>query len=122
MERVKRALEVAEFFRSGSLGAYWDAGRDKTEKIDAATDHHRTPTSLCQAVGSDELVDDYPKSCPRRRKMVELIRTSHFDDVGVCFDLGTCAHWGRLNRPPDFEIVRGLVRSTNVHDKTAGAR
>jgi sugar phosphate isomerase/epimerase len=43
-----------------------------------------------------------------------MIRTAHFDDVGICFDFGHAHMMGSMNEA--FEIVRKQVWSTHVHD------
>ncbi len=45
---------------------------------------------------------------------MSTMQTSHFDDVGVCFDFGH-AHI-MSNVAEAFEILRSHIRSTHVHD------
>jgi sugar phosphate isomerase/epimerase len=50
---------------------------------------------------------------------VEFIQTSHFDDVGVCFDFGHAHLSNEVVQA--FEILKNHIRSTHVHDN-AGDR
>src|SRR5438046_2044423 len=72
--------------------------------------------AFSKPLGVTMLVENIPNELSTPEKLVELIRTSHFDDVGVCFDFGH-AHIDS-SIAPDFEIVRDYVRSTHVHDNT----
>jgi len=48
---------------------------------------------------------------------VEFIRTSHLDDVGVCFDCGHAHMMGGI--PEAFETLKPHICSTHVHDNNA---
>jgi sugar phosphate isomerase/epimerase len=50
---------------------------------------------------------------------VEFIHSTHFDDVGVCFDLGHAHIMSSVAEA--FEILKGYIHSTHVHDN-AGDR
>ena len=52
-------------------------------------------------------------------KLVEFIQITHFDDVGVCFDLGHAHIMGKVAEA--FEILKRYIHSTHVHDN-AGER
>jgi sugar phosphate isomerase/epimerase len=45
---------------------------------------------------------------------VEFITSAHFEDVGVCLDLGHAHMLGGV--APAFEILKDHIRSTHVHD------
>jgi len=47
-------------------------------------------------------------------KIVEFIQKTHFDDVGVCFDVGHAHLLGSI--PEAFEILKPYVCSTHIHD------
>src|SRR5258706_16094143 len=70
--------------------------------------------AFAKPLGVTMLVENIPNELSTPEKLVEMIRTSHFDDVGVCFDF-VHAHIASAVAP-DFETVRDYVRSTHVHD------
>jgi sugar phosphate isomerase/epimerase len=43
-----------------------------------------------------------------------MIRGAHFDDVGVCFDVGHAHMAGSVREA--FEILRSHICSTHIHD------
>jgi len=60
------------------------------------------------------LLENIPNEMSAPDRLVELIQTSHFDDVGVCFDVGH-AHI-MSNVAEAFEILKDHIRSTHLHD------
>jgi len=60
------------------------------------------------------LLENIPNELSTPERLVEMIHTAHFDDVGVCFDFGH-AHIVSSVRE-GFETLRGHIRSTHVHD------
>jgi len=60
------------------------------------------------------LLENIPNELSTPEKLVEMIRGAHFDDVGVCFDVGH-AHIMTSVREA-FEILRGYICSTHLHD------
>jgi sugar phosphate isomerase/epimerase len=118
MDEIKRALEVAEVLPFRFLVQHiGDAGESYDEKkADAAMSTIEHLRAFAKPLGVVVLVENIPNDLSTPEKLVELIRTSHFDDVGVCFDFGH-AHISS-SVAPDFEILKDLVRSTHVHDNT----
>jgi sugar phosphate isomerase/epimerase len=60
------------------------------------------------------LLENIPNELSTPERLVELIHTSHFGDVGVCFDTGH-AHI-MSNVPAAYETVKPYIHSTHVHD------
>jgi sugar phosphate isomerase/epimerase len=60
------------------------------------------------------LLENIPNELSTPERLVEFIQTSHFDDVGICFDVGH-AHI-MTDVPQAFELLKNYVRSTHVHD------
>lgn len=118
MDEIKRALEVAEVLPFRFLVQHiGDAGESYDEKkFDATMTTIEHLRAFAKPLGVTMLVENIPNELSTPEKLVELIRTSHFEDVGVCFDFGH-AHIASAIAP-DFEIVRDYVRSTHVHDNT----
>jgi sugar phosphate isomerase/epimerase len=60
------------------------------------------------------LLENIPNELSTPERLLEMIHTAHFDDVGICFDLG---HANMMNSVAEsFEILRKHVCSTHVHD------
>ena len=116
MDEIKRALEVAEIIpfkymvqHLGDAGDQFD--EHKFEAIQTSIEHLR---AFAKPLGVSILVENIPNELSTPDRLVEVIKTSHFNDVGVCFDFGH-AHI-HSNVVSDFKIVKDHVRSTHVHD------
>ena len=116
MDEVKRAIEVAEQipFRFlvqhvGVSGDEWDP--KKSEAAMTSLEHLR---AFAKPLGVTVLVENIPNELSTPEHLVELIRAAHFDDVGVCFDVGHANIMGGVL--PAFEQLKPLIRSTHVHD------
>jgi sugar phosphate isomerase/epimerase len=70
--------------------------------------------AFAKPLGVRILLENIPNELSEPDKLVEMIRSAHFDDVGICFDFGH-AHIISSVRAA-FEIVRAHVQSTHVHD------
>jgi sugar phosphate isomerase/epimerase len=70
--------------------------------------------AFAKPLGVRILLENIPNELSTPEKLVEFIQAAHFEDVGVCFDLGH-AHL-MSNVPEAFEILKGYIRSTHVHD------
>jgi sugar phosphate isomerase/epimerase len=60
------------------------------------------------------LLDNIPNELSTPERLVEMIRMAHFEDVGVCFDVGHAHMAGDL--PAAFETLKSLIHSTHIHD------
>ena len=116
MDEIKRAIEVAEQIpfqyliqHIGVSGEYFDD--KKFESAMTAVEHLR---AFAKPLGVRILVENIPNDFSTPEKLVEFIRTAHFDDVGVCFDLGH-AHL-TTTVAEAFETLKDHIRSTHVHD------
>jgi sugar phosphate isomerase/epimerase len=116
MDEIKRALEIAEQipFRFliqhlGTTGESFD--ERKLEAAMTSVEHLR---AFAKPLGVRILLENIPNELATPDRLVEFIRASHFDDVGVCFDFGH-AHL-ETSVTEAFEIVKSHVRSTHVHD------
>jgi sugar phosphate isomerase/epimerase len=116
MDEIKRALEVAEIipfrFLVQHIGDPNESFDDR--KFDAAMTTIEHLRAFAKPLGVTVLVENIPNDLSTPEKLVELIRTSHFDDVGVCFDFGHAHIMGTVAR--EFETVRDYIRSTHIHD------
>lgn len=116
MDEIKRTLEVAEQipfrFLIQHLGMPQEAFSDKKfEDAMTSIEHLR---AFAKPLGVRILLENIPNEISTPERLVEMIHTAHFDDVGVCFDFGH-AHLMSSVRE-SFEILRKYICSTHVHD------
>src|SRR6202165_5260499 len=116
MDEIKRAIEIAEQipfrFLVQHMGTSGESSDDrKFESAMISIEHLR---AFAKPLGVRILLENIPNELSTPDKLVEFIQTSHFDDVGVCFDFGH-AHM-TSNVIEAFETLKNHVRSTPVHD------
>jgi sugar phosphate isomerase/epimerase len=116
MDEIKRALEIAEQipfrFLVQHIGVANEAFDDhKFEAAMTSVEHLR---AFAKPLGVRILVENIPNELSTPDRLVEFIRTSHMEDVGVCFDVGHAHLMGGVVQ--DFEILKGHICSTHIHD------
>lgn len=116
MDEICRAIAVAEVipFRylvlhAGVVGEAFD--EHKFEGALTSIEHLR---AFAKPLGVRLLVENIPNELTTPEKLVELIRTLHYDDIGVCLDLGH-AHL-EPGVEAAIETLKPLIRSVHVHD------
>ena len=116
MDEIKRALEIAEQipfrFLVQHLGAPNEGFDDR--KFEAAMTSIEHLRAFAKPLGVRLLLENIPNDLSTPDKLVEFIQTTHFDDVGVCFDIGHAHIMGSVNEA--FEILKQHIRSTHLHD------
>src|SRR5689334_6962380 len=116
MDEVKRALEIAEQipfrFLVQHLGTQNESFSDK--KFEAAMTSIEHLRAFAKPLGVRILLENIPNELSTPDRLVEMIRTAHFDDVGVCFDFGHAHMMSSVGE--GFEVLRNYIRSTHVHD------
>jgi sugar phosphate isomerase/epimerase len=116
MDEIKRAIEVAEVlpFRFLVLHAGVSGEQFDDHKFEGALTSIEHLHAFAKPLGVSLLLENIPNELTAPEKLVELIRTLHYDDIGVCLDLG------HANLHPGveaaFEILKPLIRSVHVHD------
>src|SRR5450631_2970750 len=106
MDEIKRALELAEQipfrFLIQHIGVTGEAYDDhKFEAAMTSVEHLR---AFAKPLGVRILLENIPNELSTPEKLVELIRGAHFEDVGVCFDVGHAHIMGDV--APAFEILK----------------
>lgn len=116
MDEIKRAIEVAEvvpfrflILHSGISGESFD--EQKFEGAITSVEHLH---AFAKPLGVRILLENIPNELTAPEKLVELIRTLHFDDLGVCLDLGH-AHLSP-GIASAIETLKPHIRSIHVHD------
>jgi len=116
MDEVKRALEIAEQipfrFLIQHLGLPNEGFSEK--KFESAMTSIEHLRAFAKPLGVRILLENIPNELSTPDKLMEMIHTAHFDDVGICFDFGHAHMMSSVSGA--FEIVRAQVRSTHVHD------
>ncbi len=116
MDEVKRALEIAEQipfrFLIQHLGVPNEEFSEK--KFDAAMTSIEHLRAFAKPLGVRILLENIPNELSTPERLVEMVHTAHFDDVGFCFDFGHAHMTGSVS--PAFESMRSQTWSTHVHD------
>jgi sugar phosphate isomerase/epimerase len=116
MDEIKRALEVAETlpfrFLILHLGEREDSwGPRALEHSITALEHLR---AFANPLGVKLLVENLQGDVARPSHLVEILTAGHFQDIGVCLDVGH-AHLGD-GVASTLSEVNAYVRSSHLHD------
>lgn len=116
MDEIKRALEIAEQIPFRFLIQHMGASGESfsEQKFEAAMTSMEHLRAFARPLGVRILLENIPNELCTPDKLMEFIQSSHFDDVGVCFDFGHAHIMSDV--PQAFEILRSHIRSTHVHD------
>ena len=116
MDEIKRAIELAEQipfrFLIQHIGTPNESYNER--KFEAAMTSVEHLRAFAKPLGVRVLLENIPNELSEPDRLVEFIRTAHFDDVGVCFDTGH-AHM-MSDVASAFEAVKSHVHSTHIHD------
>jgi sugar phosphate isomerase/epimerase len=116
MDEIKRALEIAEQipfrFLVQHLGTPNESFSEK--KFESAMTSIEHLRAFAKPLGVRILLENIPNELSTPERLMEMIHTAHFDDIGICFDFGHANMMGSVSEA--FEIVRKLICSTHVHD------
>jgi sugar phosphate isomerase/epimerase len=116
MDEIKRALEIAEQipfrFLVQHIGLSGESFDDR--KFDAAMTSVEHLRAFAKPLGVRILLENIPNELSSPDKLVEMIKGAHFDDVGVCFDIGHAHLMSSVWEA--FEILRPHIQSTHLHD------
>jgi sugar phosphate isomerase/epimerase len=116
MDEIKRAIEVAEVipFRFLILHAGVAGEQFDEHKFEGALTSVEHLHAFAKPLGVRLLLENIPNQLTVPEKLVELIQTLHYDDIGVCLDLG------HAHLEPGVEAaidsLKPLIRSVHVHD------
>ncbi len=116
MDEIKRALEAAEIlpfrFLVLHLGERNDVWDERTlENALTAIEHLQ---AFARPLGVRLLLENIQNEVTEPKHLVEIIRTGHFDQVGVCFDSG---HANLMQGVAEtLGELKPLIASTHLHD------
>ena len=116
MDEIKRAIEVAEVipFRFLVLHIGVSGEHFSEQKFEWALTSVEHLRAFAKPLGVSLLLENIPNELTAPQKLVELIRTLHYEDVGVCLDLGH-AHL-EPGVEEAMETLKPFLRSIHVHD------
>ncbi len=116
MDEIKRALEIAEQIPFRFLIQHLGTGNEtfSERKVEAAMTSIEHLRAFAKPLGVRILLENIPNELSTPDKLVDFIHAAHFDDVGVCFDLGHAHMAGSVSEA--FEILKSHICSTHVHD------
>ena len=116
MDEIKRALEIAEQIPFRFLVQHLGTNNESFDerKLEAAMTSVEHLRAFAKPLGVRILLENIPNELSTPDKLMEMIHTAHFDDVGICFDFGHAHMMGSVREA--FEIVRAQICSTHVHD------
>jgi sugar phosphate isomerase/epimerase len=116
MDEIKRALEVAEQIPYRYLVQHiGTAGEEFSErKLDAAMTSVEHLRAFAKPLGVKILLENIPNQLSTPERIVEFLNTTHFEDVGACFDFGHAHLMSSVLEA--FETLKEHIRSTHVHD------
>ncbi len=115
-DEIKRAIEVAELAPFQFLVQHVGVGHEDADehKLDAAMSSLEHLHAFAKPLGVQLLVENITNELSTPEKLMELLHAGHFDDIGVCFDVG---HAHIMSSVPEaFAVLKDRIRSTHVHD------
>jgi sugar phosphate isomerase/epimerase len=118
MDEIKRALEIAEQIPFRFLVQHLGVGNETftDQKFEAAMTSIEHLRAFARPLGVRILLENIPNELATPDKLVEFIQTTHFDDVGICFDIGHAHIMGSV--PDAFEIMKNQICSTHLHENS----
>ncbi len=116
MDEIKRALEIAEQIPFRFLIQHIGVPNETFDerKFEAAMTSVEHLRAFAKPLGVRILVENIPNELATPERLVEFIQATHFDDVGVCFDIGHAHIMSDVFSA--FEILKDHIRSTHIHD------
>src|SRR6266700_2602606 len=116
MDEIKRALEIAEQIPFRFLVQHIGKSDESFDerKLEAAITSIEHLRAFAKPLGVRILLENIPNELATPDRLVEFIHLTHFDDVGVCFDVGH-AHI-MSNVAEALEILKSHILSTHIHD------
>ncbi|HUI85032.1 MAG TPA: sugar phosphate isomerase/epimerase family protein [Candidatus Binatia bacterium] len=116
LDEIKRALEVAEQAPFRFLVQHVGVGDEEASgrKQEAAISSLEQLQIFARPLGVQLLVENIPNELSTPEKLIGLLDTGGFPDIGVCFDLGHAHIMSSVKQA--FDVMKDRIRSTHVHD------
>ncbi len=117
MDEIKRTIEVAEQIPFRFLVQHIGKGGETFSEhkfFDAAMSSIEHLQAFAKPLGVRVLLENTPNELSTPERLVELVQTAHFDDVGFCFDIGHA--FLETSVEAAFSVMKDRIRSTHIHD------
>ena len=116
MDEIKRAIESAEILPFRYLNLHIGLAGDffEEQKFEHALSSVEHLRAFARPLGVRLLLENIPGELATPVRLAELIRALHYDDIGICLDLGHAHMESGIGQA--FESVSPLLRSVHVHD------
>lgn len=116
MDEIKRALETAEVAPFRFLVQHVGLGHESYDprKFEAALSSIEHLRAFARPLGVSLLLENIPNELSTPEKLMELIKTLHYEDLGICFDTGHAHIMSSVHQA--FGVMEQRIRSTHVHD------
>ena len=116
MDEVKRALEAAEVLPFLSCAIHLGNRTERWDEVNlehalTALEHLR---AFARPLGVQLLVENMEGEFATPEHLLEVLRVGHFDDIGVCLDVGH-AHLGD-GATEALDILAEKVQELHLHD------
>jgi len=117
MDEVKRSIEAAERspFRSVTLHLGLKDERWNTRALENSLTAIEHLKAFAQPLGVQVLVENLQNDVTTPEHLLEILRTGHFDNVGVTLDLGH-AHLSDGGIDAAFELLKPRIAELHLHD------
>jgi sugar phosphate isomerase/epimerase len=116
MDEIKRAIEVAEYapfrFLVQHVGRSDEA--DDPRKFEAALSSIEHLRAFARPLGVSLLVENIPNDFSTPERLMELLKSLHYPDLGVCFDTGHAHFMSSVHQA--FGVLEQRILSTHIHD------
>jgi len=116
MDEIKHAIEVAESAPYRFLVQHIGNPNESFDprNFEAALSSIEHLRAFAKPLGVKLLLENIPNEISAPDKIVEMILALHYDDIGVCFDVGHAHLCEGVVK--SFDSLKSYIRSTHVHD------
>jgi len=116
MDEIKRAIEVAEYapfrFLVQHVGRSDEA--DDPRKFEAALSSIEHLRAFARPLGVSLLLENIPNDFSTPERLIELLKSLHYPDLGICFDAGHAHLMSSVHQA--FGVLEHRILSTHIHD------
>jgi endonuclease IV len=116
MDEIKRAIEIAEHIPFRFLVQHIGTGGEEfnDKKFDAAMTSVEHLKAFAKPLGVSVVLENIPNELSTPERLVEFLNITHFEDVGLCFDIGHAHMMGTVEEA--FNLMKKHIRTTHLHD------
>ncbi|GAA3755641.1 sugar phosphate isomerase/epimerase family protein [Terriglobus aquaticus] len=118
MDEVKRALETAEQIDIDSVVLHLGGRDDKWNErsLDLSITAIEHIKAFAHPLGVKTLLETLHNDVTTPEHLLEILRSGHFDTVGVCLDVGHMNLPGMPRLDEAFGVLAGRIAELHLHD------